>query len=138
MKGDPQNKINVKFTHLKKLYVVNDIKHWCNNSCICCLWRVSVCVCLHVCASVYVCVCMYLCLFVSVLNISTFSHIQICIQSGKLQTAAKYLIIIQNLETPIVGKQVSATVLSSSFHVCTYLFFNLFVFSWPPGCWRLH
>ena len=56
---------------------------------------------------------------------------QTCIQKGKLQTAATYLIIIQNLETPVVGKQVSeeqaVTLSPSNLFLLLICFFN-FVF----------
>ena len=93
---------------------------------------VYVCVCwVYVCVCVCVCVCVYVCLHVPVPVCVCIIHfhsscVQTCIQSGKLQTAAMYLIIIQNLETPVVGKQVSATqqfVFSSFLQVGTTSFF---------------
>ena len=70
-------------------------------------------------------------MFVLFICIVNYCLVQTCIQKGKLQTAATYLIIIQNLETPVVGKQVSGeqavTTLSSSNFFCFFYFF-IFVF----------
>ena len=78
-------------------------------------------------------------MFVLFICILSYCRVQTCIQKGKLQTAATYLIIIQNLETPIVGKQVSGeqavTILSSS---NLFLCFLIFYSSWLLDCWRLH
>ena len=80
-------------------------------------------------------------MFVLFIYILSYCCVQTCIQKGKLQTAATYLIIIQNLETPVVGKQVSeeqAVTLSSSNLFLLLICFLILYSSWPLDCWRLH